>query len=87
MPVHDGSRSDQDERFLPAGPAGSQRNPEQFVQSRESTARLLCVQSQQLLTKDQIFKHEVLPGAESADDPPKEMPEPHDHAKKFIGKA
>ena len=32
MPVHDGSRSDQDERLGPPGPARAQRNPEQFVQ-------------------------------------------------------
>jgi hypothetical protein len=33
MPVHDGSRSDQDERLPPPGPR-SQRNPEQLVQGR-----------------------------------------------------
>ena len=75
----------QDERLLPAGPTGSQRNPEQFVQSRESTARSLRVQSQQLLTEGQIFKDEVLPGPESADHPPEEMPERQDHGKKLIG--
>jgi hypothetical protein len=32
MPVHDGSRSDQDERLSPPGPERSQRNPEQLVQ-------------------------------------------------------
>ena len=32
MPVHDGSRSDQDERLGPSGPERSQRNPEQLVQ-------------------------------------------------------
>jgi hypothetical protein len=31
MPVHDGSRSDQDERLPPPGPARLQRNPEQLV--------------------------------------------------------
>ncbi len=41
MPVHDGSRSDQDERLPPPGPAHSQRNPEQFVQGSQSTARSL----------------------------------------------
>jgi hypothetical protein len=48
MPVHDGSRSDQDERLPPPGPARSQRNPEQLVQGGQSTARSLRVQSQQL---------------------------------------
>jgi hypothetical protein len=51
MPVHDGSRSDQDERLGPPGPERSQRNPEQFVQGSQSTARLLRVQSQQLPTE------------------------------------
>jgi len=32
VPVHDGSRSDQDERLGPPGLERSQRNPEQFVQ-------------------------------------------------------
>src|SRR4029077_17136617 len=32
MPVHDGSRSDQDERLGPSGPKRSQRNPEQLLQ-------------------------------------------------------
>jgi len=39
MPVHDGSSSDQDERLPRPRPAHSQRNPEQFVQGRQSTAR------------------------------------------------
>src|SRR5271167_2437309 len=51
MPVHDGSRSDQDERLPPPGPEGFQRNPEQLVQGSQSTARSLRVQSQQLLTQ------------------------------------
>jgi hypothetical protein len=33
MPVHDGSRGDQDERLGPPGPERSQRNPEQLVQA------------------------------------------------------
>ena len=44
------------------------------------------MQSQQLLTESQIFKDEVLPGFESADHPPKEMPERHDHGKTLIEK-
>ena len=47
MPVHNGSRSDPDERLPPPGPAHSQGNPEQFVQGSQSTARSLRVQSQQ----------------------------------------
>jgi len=66
MPVHDGSRSDQDERLGPPGPACSQRNPEQFVQGSKSTPRLLRVQSQQLPTESQVLEDEVLPGTENA---------------------
>src|SRR6476660_2346618 len=54
MPVHDGSRSDQDERLPPPGPERSQRNSEQLVQGSESTTRSLGVQSQQLLMKSQV---------------------------------
>ena len=78
MPVHDGSRSDQDERLSPPGPERSQRNPEQLVHGSQSTARSLGVQSQQLLMKSQVFKDEVLPGTESADQPTEEMSERHD---------
>jgi hypothetical protein len=39
-----------------------------------------------LLTESQVFKDEVLPGPESTDHPPKEMPERHDHGKNLIGK-
>jgi hypothetical protein len=81
MPVHHGSMSDQDERLPPPGPEPSQRNPKQLVQGSQSTARPLRVQSQQLLTQRQVFEDEVLPGTESADHPPEEMPERHDHGK------
>ena len=86
MPVHDGSRSDQDERLGPPGPERSQRNPEQFVRGSQSTARLLCVQSQQLLTESEVLEDEVLPGMESADQPAEEMSERHDRGKNFSGK-
>jgi hypothetical protein len=86
MPVHDGSRSDQDERLPPPGPDRSQRNPEQLVLGSQSAARSLGVQSQQLLMKSQVFEDEVLAGAESADHPPEEMQERQDHGKNIIGK-
>src|SRR5437016_6796518 len=75
MPVHDGSRRDQDERLAPPGSASSQRNPEQLVQGSQSMARPLHVQSQQLLTERQVFKDEVLPGPERAEHPPEERSE------------
>ena len=87
MPVHDGSRGDQDERFPPPGPARPQHHPEQLVHGSQSAARLLSVESQQLLTESQIFKDEVLSGPESADHPPEEMPERRDHGKNLIGEA
>jgi hypothetical protein len=85
MPIHDGSRSDQDERLPPPRPERFQRNPKQLVQGSQSTARSLRVQSQQLLTQRQVFEEEALPGPQSADHPPEEMPEPHDHGKNLIG--
>src|ERR1700730_6758735 len=81
MPVHDGSRREHDERLSPRGPAHSQRNPEQFVQGSQSTARSLRVQSQQLPTESQVFEDEVLPRTEGADHPAEEMSERRDHSK------
>src|SRR5467141_3763803 len=86
VPVHDGSRSDQDERLPPPGPAHSQRNPEQFVQGSQSTARSLRVQCQQLPTEGQVFEDEVRPATERTDQPAEEMSERHDHGKNFSGK-
>src|SRR6516162_7598413 len=85
MPVHDGSRSNQDERLPPPRPERSQRNPEQLVQGSQSSARPLRVQSEQLPTESQVFEGEVLARAKRADDPPEEMPERHNHGKNSIG--
>jgi hypothetical protein len=85
MPVHDGSRSDQDERLPPPGPDRSERNPEQLVQGSQSTARSLGVQSQQLLMKSQVFEDEVLAGAESAEHPAEKMSKPNDHGRNLTG--
>ena len=85
--IHDGSRSDQDERVPPPGPERSQRNPEQLVHGSQSTARSLGVQSQQLLMKSQVFKDEVLSGMECADQPAEEMSKRHDHGKNSSGKS
>jgi hypothetical protein len=85
MPVHDGSRSDQDEKLPPPGPERSQRNPEQLVQGSQSSARSFRVQSQQLPTESQVFEDEVLAGAENPDHSAEEMSERHDHGKNPIG--
>src|SRR5215469_7710498 len=85
MPVHDGSGSNQDERLPPPRPERSQRNPEQLVQGTQSSARPLCVQSEQLPTESQVFEDKVLAGAKRLDDPPEEMPERHNHGKNIIG--
>src|SRR5271166_5245875 len=85
MPVHDGSRCDQDERLPPPGPERSQRNPEQLVQGSQSSARSLRVQSQQLPTESHVFEDEVLAGAKSAYHPAEEMSERRDHGKNLIG--
>ena len=85
MPVHHGSRSDQDERLPPPGPERSQRNPEQLVQGSQSTARSLRVQSQQLPTENQVFEDEVRPATERTDQPAEEMSERRDHSKNLTG--
>jgi hypothetical protein len=56
------------------------------VQGSQSTAKSLCVESQQLPTKSQVFEDEVLAGTESAGYPTEEMSERHDHGKNFSGK-
>jgi hypothetical protein len=71
MPVHDRSRSDQDENLPPPGPPHSQRNPEQFVQGSQSTAKSLRVESQQLPTESQVFEDEVRPTTEKLTDQPR----------------
>ena len=86
MPVHDGSRSDQNERLGPPGPERSQRNPEQLVHGSQSTARALGVQSQQLPTESQVLEDEVLPGTENADQPTEEISERRNHSKNSSGK-
>jgi hypothetical protein len=40
-----------------------------------------CAHSQQLPTQSQVLEDEVLAGTESADHPPEEMPERHDHGR------
>ena len=42
MPVHDGSGSNQDEKFLPPRPEGSQRKPGQLVQVNRVRGRCVC---------------------------------------------
>ena len=45
----------------------------------QPSARSFGVERQQLLTKGQIFKHEVLTGLEGANRPAENVPEPRDH--------
>jgi len=40
----------------------------------------------QLVTQSQVFEGEVLPRTQSADHPPKEMPERHNHGMYLIGR-
>ncbi len=75
-----------DERLPPPGPAHSQRNPEQFVQGSQSTARSLRVQNRQLPTEGQVFEDEVRPTTERTDQPAEEISERHDHGRNFSGK-
>ena len=50
----------------------------------ESAARALSVQAEQLPTEGEFLEHEILAGAEDADDPAKQVSEPHDHGSSLI---
>jgi hypothetical protein len=78
------SRSNQDERFRPPRPERFQGDPEQLVQSCQSTARSFGVQSNQLLTESEIFKDQVFSGTESTDNPSQEMSERRDDGKDHV---
>ena len=81
MPADNGSGRNHDERLFPSSPGSSQYDPEHFVRCSEPAARSLGVESEKLLTKGEVFKDEILTGTERTDNPPKEVPEPHDHGK------
>jgi hypothetical protein len=75
MPADHGSRCNQNERPFPPEPHLPQHNPEELMQSGQSTTRTFGVQSQQLLTESEIFKDEVLPGTKGTDNPSQKMSE------------
>jgi len=64
MPVHDGPRSDQDERLSPPGPERSQRNPRTACAGAvQSTARVVaCAEPAIADGQPGFFEDEVLPG-------------------------
>ena len=59
MPVDNGSGCDQDERLFPAGPDLPHADPEQLVRRRQSPARQLGVESQEVLTKSKVFQNKI----------------------------
>ena len=69
MPVDDGSGCDQDERLFPSSPDLPHADPEQLVGRRQSPARRLGVESQELLTKSKVFQDKILAGPEGAEQP------------------
>jgi hypothetical protein len=86
VPVHDGSRTDQNKRCSPSGPECPQRNPEQLVQRSQLAPRSLRVKCQQLPTQCQVLEDEILPGTKSTDYPAEEMSEPRDHGMNLTAK-
>src|SRR5438034_1085537 len=82
MPIDDRSRRHEDKRSFPSRPDSSQGNPEQFVYRRQAATRSFGVKHQQLLTESQVFKDEILAGAENANDPADQVPEGGDHGRK-----
>ena len=85
MPADNGSGCHLDERFLPFIPEPSQYDPEQLVPCRESSARSLAVQSEELLTQGEVFQDEILAGTKGTAKPAEEVPEPYDHAQNLTG--
>ena len=81
MPVDDGSGCDQDERLFPSSPELAHADPEQLVRRRQSPARPLGVERQELLTKSEAFQDEIPARMECTDNPANQVSEPHDHGK------
>ena len=69
MPVDDGSGCDHEGRLLPSSPELAHADPEQLVRRRQSAARPLGVESQELLTKSKVFQNKILAGPEGAEKP------------------
>ena len=87
MPGYHRLRCNQHERLFPARPEPSQDDPERFVQCRESVARSLGVQREQLLTERHVFQKQFLTGVEQANCPADEVPERGHHSGKSYRKA
>ena len=85
MPVHNGSGSNQDERLLPAGPAGSQGNP--VCAKQRIDGEVVACAEPAIADEGPDFQGRGPPALKAADLPPEEMPERHEHGKKLIGKA
>ena len=81
MPADNRSRRHQDKRLFPSRPKPAQQDPEQLVPGRESPARSLGVESQELLTKSEVFQDQILAGTECGENPASEVSEPHDQGK------
>ena len=57
LPVDHTFGCDQDERLLPSSPDLLHADPEQLVRRRQTPARPLSVESQELLTKSKVCKY------------------------------
>src|SRR5262249_7497664 len=55
------------------------------MRHRESAARSLAMQRQQLLPKSEVLKGEILARSEAAENPAKKMPQESDHAQNLNG--
>ena len=60
MPLHDGSRCDQNQRLFPSLPQPPQNHPEELVPGRQSMAGMLSLHREKLLPKSQILQDEIL---------------------------
>src|SRR5262249_55507763 len=55
------------------------------MRHRESAARSLAMQRQQLLPKSEVLKGEILARSEAAENPAKKMPQERNHAQNLNG--
>jgi hypothetical protein len=84
MPIHDGSRSDQDERLSTPTRLSSMR-PRTACAGRSIDGEAFSRAELAIADGEPGFRGRGLPGTTSADHPAQEMPEKHNHDKHFVG--
>jgi hypothetical protein len=68
VPANYGLGSDEDERFVPAGPEPPSSDPEKLVQGAESRSEMASRQHHELLPKGEIFQNQGLRSAKETNE-------------------